>query len=112
MRGAGGRICALLAAVLLVAGATGGAGAVAAPAPSARFFGVVPQAPPTARDLGLMKGVVGTLRIPIYWAECEPAPGVYDFASLDAQIGAAAAHGIRVQPFVYGTPGWLSPEQS
>jgi len=59
-----------------------------------------------------MEGVIGTLRIPIYWAECEPAPGVHDFATLDAQIGAAAAHGIRVQPFVYGTPGWVAPEQA
>lgn len=59
-----------------------------------------------------MKGSVGTLRIPIYWSESEPTPGEYDFAAVDAQIGAAAAHGIRVQPFVYGTPAWLAAEQA
>lgn len=111
MRGAAGRICAAVATVLLSGAAAATAASaehVAAPPPG--FFGVVPQAPPTAKDLALMKGVVGTLRIPIYWSECEPAPGEYDFAALDTQIGVAAAHGIRVQPFVYGTPAWLAPE--
>jgi hypothetical protein len=76
------------------------------------FFGVVPQAAPTANDLTRMEGVVGTLRIPIYWAECEPAPGEYDFSALDALVGAAAEHGIRVQPFVLGTPSWLASKQA
>ncbi|HET9153854.1 MAG TPA: hypothetical protein VFN85_07035 [Solirubrobacterales bacterium] len=55
-----------------------------------------------------MNGVVGTLRIPIYWSLCEPAPGEYDFAPLDAEVAAAAKIGIRVQPVVYGTPSWLA----
>jgi hypothetical protein len=112
MRGAKGWVCALLAAALLVAAFGASAAAAAPAAPRAGFYGVVPQAPPSARDLSLMEGVVGTLRIPIFWAECEPAPGVHDFAALDAQVGAAAAHGIKVQPFVYGTPGWLAAEQA
>jgi hypothetical protein len=84
--------------------------AAAAEGPPPGFFGVVPQAPLSAAELTRMEGVVGTLRIPIYWAQCEPAPGEYDFSALDAEIGAAAESGIRVQPFVYGTPAWLSEQ--
>jgi hypothetical protein len=113
MRGAAGRICAAVAAVLLAGGAASAAGLVAHERPlSPQFFGVVPQGSLTAKDLALMKGVVGTLRIPVYWSECEPTPGEYDFGALDAQIAAAAAHGIRVQPFVYGRPAWLGSEQA
>jgi hypothetical protein len=76
------------------------------------FFGVVPQAPLSAGDLDRMKGVVGTVRVPIYWSECEPEPGVYDFSTVDALVGAAAERGVRVLPFVYGTPPWLSPSMA
>jgi hypothetical protein len=81
-----------------------------APAPAAQldFFGVVPQASLSAADFKQMEGVVGTVRLPIYWSWCEPAEGTYDFKALDAEIGAAADSGIRVQPLVYGTPAWLS----
>jgi hypothetical protein len=71
---------------------------------------MVPQAPLGAADYERMGGSVETLRIPIYWYECEPAPGEYDFSALDEEIGAAARHGIRVAPFVYGTPYWLASE--
>jgi hypothetical protein len=100
-------LCAALVGLALVAAGGASPAAAGTAGPSAGFFGVVPQAPLTATDLVRMKGVVGTLRIPIYWSVCEPSPGEYDFAALDAEIGAAADHGIRVQPFVYGTPAWL-----
>jgi polysaccharide biosynthesis protein PslG len=51
-----------------------------------------------------------TLRLPVYWFEVEPRQGVHDFDQLDATIGAAAAAGVRVLPFVYGTPPWLADE--
>jgi len=76
----------------------------------AGFFGVAPQQPLGAGDLARMQGVVGTVRIPVYWWQCEPAPGEYDFGALDAEIAAAAERGIRVQPVVYGTPAWLSAQ--
>jgi hypothetical protein len=79
----------------------------AAPPPRG-FFGVVPQARPSGVDLERMAGSVETLRIPIYWSKCEPRRGEFDFAEPDAEIAAAAAHGIRVLPFVYGTPSWLA----
>ncbi|HET8861652.1 MAG TPA: hypothetical protein VFM94_00190 [Solirubrobacterales bacterium] len=95
-----------LTVVLLLA-----APATAKPVPR-KFFGVVPQGPLSARDLDRMEGVVGTLRIPMYWFELEPAPGVRDFERYDALLGAAAERGVRVMPFVYGTPPWISPNSS
>jgi hypothetical protein len=101
-------LCAALAGLALAAAGGANTAAAASAGPGAGFFGVVPQASLSAAELSRMEGVVGTLRIPIYWFQCEPAPGEYDFAALDAQVGAAAEHGIRVQPFVYGTPTWLN----
>ena len=82
--------------------------AVARPAPPRGFFGVVPQGPLSSADFERMHGVLGTLRIPINWAQIEPRRGELDFAALDAIVSAAADSGVRVLPFVYGTPGWLS----
>jgi Glycosyl hydrolase catalytic core len=78
----------------------------------AGFFGVVPQAPPTEAGFARMQGTVETLRMPIDWFEVEPAKGEYDFTAVDGEIGAAARRGVRVLPFVYGTPSWVSPEQA
>jgi hypothetical protein len=82
------------------------AAARSAVAPS--FFGVVPQGRPLARDFDRMRGTVGTVRIPVYWFQCEPRPGQYDFSALDEVVGAAAGQGIDVLPFVYGSPAWLT----
>lgn len=97
------RRCLVLALALI---------ALAAAPASARslppgFFGVVSQAPLGARDFDRMHGVVGTLRVPVYWADAEPRPGRYEFAALDAIVGEAAREGVRVLPFVYGSPAWL-----
>jgi hypothetical protein len=86
--------------------------AAKAAAPPPGFFGVVPQSQPTAADFARMSGVVENVRMPIFWFECEPHPGTYDFAAVDAEVGAAAARGIRVLPFVYGTPGWVNPTEA
>jgi polysaccharide biosynthesis protein PslG len=59
-----------------------------------------------------MEGVVGTIRIPIYWMNCEPEPGELDLAALDDVIGRAADAGIRVTPFVYGSPSWVTSKPS
>jgi hypothetical protein len=72
------------------------------------FFGVVPQAPPSTEDFARMHGVVGTVRVPIEWFGVEPKPGVYDFGGLDETVGRAADAGIRVLPFVNGSPAWLT----
>jgi hypothetical protein len=75
------------------------------------FFGIVPQAMPSKSDLARMRGSVETLRMPIFWFECEPRRGAYDFANVDEEIGEAAERGIRVLPFVYGRPAWLGRQE-
>ncbi len=74
------------------------------------FFGVVPQAQPTGADFSRMSGVVGTVRVPVEWFRIEPRPRAYDLSGLDAIVGQAADAGIRVLPFVYGTPRWLAAD--
>ena len=103
----GGLRCLLSAAsALALLIAPGSASAAVPPG----FFGIVPQGPLSTADLDRMEGVVGTLRVPVYWSQAEPEPGSYDFSQFDAVAGAAAEHGIRVFPFVYGTPAWLSAD--
>jgi polysaccharide biosynthesis protein PslG len=104
MRGAPAFVAALVAMALLASSA----GAAKAPP---GFFGVVPQAQPTKSDLARMAGTVETLRLPIFWSECEPERGKFDFALIDEEVGMAAKQGIRVLPFVYGTPAWLGREE-
>lgn len=102
----------LVAMLLGIAAAPAGAATAGGQKLPPGFFGVVPQAAPSAADLSRMEGTVETLRFPIYWSKCEPRPGEYDFSGPDAEIAAAAAHGIRVMPFVYGTPAWLSGNEA
>ncbi len=81
---------------------------LAKPGPPREFFGVVPQAPPSSDDFARMRGAVGTVRVPVEWFRVEPRPRAYDFAALDETVGRAAEAGIRVLPFVYGSPTWLT----
>ncbi|MBS1843751.1 MAG: hypothetical protein JST53_04960 [Actinobacteria bacterium] len=90
--------------------AAGSAGAPRHAVP-AGFFGIVPQAMPSESDFDRMGKSVGTLRMPIFWFECEPGEGEYRFTSVDHEIRAAAERGIRVLPFVYGTPSWLGRQE-
>src|SRR5262245_58754876 len=105
-------LTAVAAATLLgIAAPTAGA-AIGGGSPPAGFFGVVPQEPPSGADLRRMEGTVETERLPVYWFECEPLRGRFDFATVDAEVAAAAKHGIRVLPFVYGRPDWLGATQA
>lgn len=98
-------------ALVLVLAALGPGQAVARDLPPG-FFGVVSQGPLDAHQFNRMHGVVGTLRIPVYWFTCESRAGEYDFAAMDAIVGEAARRGVRVLPFVYGSPAWLRPAPS
>ena len=102
-------IVSCLAAFVLLGAAPNAASArdAAPPKAPAGFFGVVPQAMPSESDFDRMAKSVETLRMPIFWSECEPGRGEYDFASVDHEIGAATERGVSVLPFVYGTPSWL-----
>jgi hypothetical protein len=101
-----------LVSLLVLAGLSLVGGASASARVSAEFFGVVPQGPLEGADFSRMEGAAGTVRIPVAWYEVEPRQGEFEFGALDRVIGAAADHGIRILPFLYGTPGWISPDMA
>jgi Beta-galactosidase len=83
-----------------------------APAAQPRdFYGVTPISDLSGEDIDRMgQGKVGVLRLTLRWRTIEPSPGQYDFSNLDALVGRAAANGIRVLPFPYGTPDWVEKD--
>ncbi len=110
----GGRTytAAVLATMTLALAACGSESqsASAASAP-ASFFGVVPQTNLTSDDYKRMgNGKVGTLRPIISWSAIDPTAAADDesWGSFDPIVLEAATNGIEVQPFVYGTPEWVS----
>jgi Glycosyl hydrolase catalytic core len=113
-----------------------GAGSLATGVPAAgatvpdSFYGVVTQGGNTAvqpADFERMgAGGVGTLRFLLYWpyiqskkGPCTPSsrydPGFglgfddnyCDWSSIDQLVAGAAAHGVQLLPFLYGSPQWI-----
>jgi hypothetical protein len=80
----------------------------AAPTPS--FFGIVPQHVPSEAEAEYMRaGRIGSVRWPMAWGSLEPFPdGRYIWDDFDEIVEAAAKQRLRVLPFVYATPSWLS----
>jgi hypothetical protein len=95
-------VCALALAVC----------ASAAQALPAKFWGVVPQATPTAEQFQRLKrGGVDSVRIPINWAGVETVlGGAPDWGATDTLVRAATAAGLEVLPYVSGAPQWAVPE--
>jgi hypothetical protein len=73
----------------------------------------------------MARGGVRTLRVPFHWPHIQPrapeggvapvpgSPGADDgirWGPTDELVSRAAEHGIRVLPFVYGTPDWVAPD--
>jgi hypothetical protein len=79
------------------------------------FVGVSPQSPNNARDFELMrKAGVDSVRLPMNWASIEPNSPLSaepDWSGWDNQVEMAAEAGLRVMPFIAGTPEWVAPEQ-
>jgi Beta-galactosidase len=101
----------LLAASLLVLSGL----ASSAAAPSGRgvptsFFGIAPQTTLSDTDIEYMRaGRIGTIRVPVAWSSVQPtSQESYDWSGLDQVVGLAAKARIRILPFLYGTPRWLS----
>lgn len=51
---------------------------------------------------------VGLLREHVYWDQVERAPGVFDFARLDALVAGAASRGMTLLPILTSTPQFYS----
>ena len=80
------------------------------PRPPKEFFGIGPQTILTDRDLEYMKaGGVESIRWPLTWGAVQPTrTGGYNWEVFDPVVEIAARHGLRVLPFVYSTPRWIS----
>jgi hypothetical protein len=98
---------AVAVTALLAAGAARPSGAGAVPR---EFFGIAPQTPPTMEDVEHMRaGRIGSMRWPLLWETVQPSEkSEYDWSEFDDVVAMAARGGIRVLPFLYGTPSWLS----
>ena len=106
---AAGLVLAVLALALAPGG--GAATAVQPPRAPAEFFGIGPQTPLTPRDAEYMKaGGIGVVRMAVPWSSVQEKNkrGVYNWAGLDEGVRIAARAGLRVLPFLYGTPHWLA----
>ena len=108
------KLAALTAALLvaILALALGGAATGAQPprAPS-EFFGIGPQTSLTDRDAEYMRaGGIGVVRMAVPWSSVQERRkrGVYNWAGLDQGVEVAARNGLKVLPFLYGTPHWLA----
>jgi hypothetical protein len=73
------------------------------------FFGVVPQADLTEADAAYMAaGGIESLRVPLMWGAVQStASSAYDWTAMDRTVAIASHAGIRVLPFLVGTPSWL-----
>lgn len=109
-------LCAALACVLVTLSVSSGGDAKAAAAgrPPAGFYGIDPQTTLTDKDIRYMRtGGVEAIRVPFPWGLIQPGPKAsYDWSGTDAIVEMATEGGLRVLPFLYGTPSWLSPKQT
>jgi hypothetical protein len=99
------------AVALVLAAFTAGASASTAGAVPATFWGVVPQATPTAEQLVRLKqGGVDSIRVPFVWSAVQQQQGgPFDWSGVDSLVGSAAGAGIEVLPFLTGAPKWAVP---
>ncbi|HMJ01937.1 MAG TPA: hypothetical protein VK506_03290, partial [Conexibacter sp.] len=78
------------------------------------FVGISPQGPSSSEDFTLMKEAgIKSLRLPLYWLGAQPhspLEAVPDWTAFDRDVELAAESGMRVMPFVWGTPDWVAPQ--
>ncbi len=107
------KLAPVLVAVALVAmPATLAAPASARPFVPPGFVGISPQNTSNDEDFERMQeSAVRSVRLQLSWANVEPfdpylvAP---DWSEFDRSVSLAAVHGLRVFPFVWATPPWLT----
>jgi polysaccharide biosynthesis protein PslG len=79
------------------------------------YIGISPQNPASAKDFRLMREAgVRSVRLPLYWSGVQSQPPLAakpDWAGFDKEVELAAEEGIRVMPFVWGSPQWVARER-
>jgi hypothetical protein len=96
-----------------------GAALLAAPQAAARtpagFFGISPQGSLERNDFELMReSGIRSVRLPLFWSQIERFSPYFvppDWFGFDRDVALAAANGMRIFPFVWGTPSWLASLQ-
>ncbi len=74
------------------------------------MLGIVPQALPTRTDTRRMKrGGIENMRYPVAWNNIQSVnANNFNWAVMDDSVKVAAREGMRLMPFLYGTPAWLA----
>jgi hypothetical protein len=74
------------------------------------FFGIAPQSALTETDASYMRaGRIGSVRWPFEWGAIQPTRnGGYQWGPIDEVVAISARAGLRVFPFLYGTPRWVA----
>jgi hypothetical protein len=76
------------------------------------FIGISPQGATGEDDFELMREAgLKSVRLPLYWSGVEkydPAIVRPDWSEFDELVTLAASQGLRVFPFLWGTPAWLA----
>ena len=74
------------------------------------FFGIAPGvAHLDSRDYAKMgKAKIKACRVWVYWKSVEPQQGVYQWAGVDAQVGALAKNGVTPILMIWGAPQWAT----
>jgi len=95
---------ALFGTLLLVPSA----GAV--PRAPANFVGVTPQETVKRIDTARMsRGNIKTMRVAVGWSWIQPTKnGSYNWDAMDETVRVAARERVRVMPFLYSVPTWIS----
>jgi len=105
MRGKTIAIAAAVAALLLLPAGAG------ARLPS-EFVGISPQMAANHEDFSLMEEAgIENMRLPLFWMGVEQRPPFAaepSWADFDRSVELAAEYGMRVFPFVWGSPPWIS----
>lgn len=80
------------------------------------FFGISPQNTLDKEDLELMRrSDIESLRMPMYWPAVQqenPSVGPPSWSDFDRNVRLAAENGIRVFPFLVGTPDWVAAKSN
>jgi hypothetical protein len=79
------------------------------------FVGIAPQSAAKSSDMELMREAgITSMRLPLYWVGVQSQSPFFadaNWGGFDREVELAAEAGIRVMPFVWGSPEWATEER-